>query len=1039
MSLISLDYIGQLPSIVFHEFSNPSILHLLVSHGAYVTVYDITHGRLVCKHDISTLAGHITRDTISSLYIYNDILYVSAYRYVYLFDIHDINQFMYITSLQHNQMVLTVSVIDSACSKCQLNIYILIGLANNTVYEYMYNTQVHQVQLSCIYECLDETLLYCMNIHTNRCKCELFIFSGTVFNDILYWKLQNNTSNCIAYDNISVYQCGVILELNDRTGSTFNLSARTVSSHQLQLASVSDDRAARLWLIDTKKNTYTLQHILRKHTARIFRCLITGDNTLITGGEDNLVCVWSVNTGELIQSYNDQNGAIWSIAYNDTRKLVAVGCGDNTIRLHTPNTKSMDTTMIDAQHKIRTICMNNTADILYIATNEHTVLQQYTRNNKPPRAIYRATDTAPITRITTNSNNTFLAIGTQLGTITLLSINSQTNDYTTISIDSRHKSSIQLLQFVNWDQSSNLPVTQLISTDAVGCICIWSINETTNNAAVIFDTFKLPVKAKITAACTAIIDQHNLLILGDSRGSVYLYYCIVIDPPILAYNRIQHIHGVQQVEYITLHNNHIYSCGRDGQVIQYTIIHTTQHCSDNWVRSHNSNSTQSTNTLQLIQTRTYSTEHINTIEYIWWNSLNQMCIAGYYGNQSVTYNVDNSCVINTIRSGGPNKIHQFIVDRNNECSVLMIANHTSVTLYKSSNTTQSMRLGCAHHSKQVNCIKFIPCNITLFVSASEDNTIKLFTVDNIGAVQCLHTIQAHTQAVKCMSVAQHSINQYIIWSGGSQCELHATMVDSSDEVTINCISLLINARHTASTEYHNTDLRYTALCSFTHTQSAAAAVEHYVIAGDSAGQLQLMLFHISVAQYTNNCIYTSTSNHSKYCILSLAHVLYNNDHIVVAGNTDGKLYIYRYDNKQLNLLNVLPVHQSGVNDITITLVNDSLHIITCGDDQSITCCTLNNSSTVDSQWIVHTVFNAHYSNIRSVSSYNNLIVTCAYDQHLIIWNIINNQLIQLSDDIIELPDVQSIDINHKNTIVIAGHGLQLCKYNTISSINHNHI
>ncbi|XP_076278928.1 trafficking protein particle complex subunit 31 isoform X2 [Lasioglossum baleicum] len=109
------------------------------------------------------------------------------------------------------------------------------------------------------------------------------------------------------------------------------------------ICSTSDDRTIRLWTINCsdKENEndinwreakITLTRTMFGHTARIWRSIIRNE-TLITIGEDSLMCIWSLN-GKLLHKICAHHGAaIWSIDTSADDKYVFTGGADGAVHI----------------------------------------------------------------------------------------------------------------------------------------------------------------------------------------------------------------------------------------------------------------------------------------------------------------------------------------------------------------------------------------------------------------------------------------------------------------------------------------------------------------------------------------------------------------------------------------------------------------------------------------------------------------------------------------------------------------------------------
>lgn len=115
------------------------------------------------------------------------------------------------------------------------------------------------------------------------------------------------------------------------------------------IAATSDDRSVRVWrvLFKNKENHANLQTYIEQksawlsccieeifcsfgHSARVWRCMFFKDQTLLTCGEDSMICHWS-SKGSLLSSWFAHTASsIWSLACYETK--VFSGASDGAVK-----------------------------------------------------------------------------------------------------------------------------------------------------------------------------------------------------------------------------------------------------------------------------------------------------------------------------------------------------------------------------------------------------------------------------------------------------------------------------------------------------------------------------------------------------------------------------------------------------------------------------------------------------------------------------------------------------------------------------------
>lgn len=129
---------------------------------------------------------------------------------------------------------------------------------------------------------------------------ELFLASGTVFNQILLWKVQGNKdeqNKTLVLERLTGHE-GVIFSINFNKQGTL-------------LSSVSDDRSIRLWRV-TNLSTFESNGcvepllVVYGHSARVWDCKLL-DTCFVSIGEDLVCNVWSYD-GKIVKVYKGHTG-----------------------------------------------------------------------------------------------------------------------------------------------------------------------------------------------------------------------------------------------------------------------------------------------------------------------------------------------------------------------------------------------------------------------------------------------------------------------------------------------------------------------------------------------------------------------------------------------------------------------------------------------------------------------------------------------------------------------------------------------------------
>jgi WD40 repeat protein len=163
--------------------------------------------------------------------------------------------------------------------------------------------------------------------HTRK---DLVLASGTVFNDIYLWKVEDGQ---------------VFRELKGHEGVIFSIRFNHDAS---RIISASDDRTVRVWGSDDAPL------ILFGHTARVWDCMFV-DGYIVSISEDSTCRVWN-EEGDCVTCWEGHAGKnIWSCAVDPEHKTVATGGQDSGILLW--SMRSIENNKVDAKDDLNTFVL----------------------------------------------------------------------------------------------------------------------------------------------------------------------------------------------------------------------------------------------------------------------------------------------------------------------------------------------------------------------------------------------------------------------------------------------------------------------------------------------------------------------------------------------------------------------------------------------------------------------------------------------------------------------------------------------------------
>ncbi|XP_073147643.1 uncharacterized protein [Henckelia pumila] len=237
---------------------------------------------------------------------------------------------------------------DSATSSTE-TCYLAVGCSDNSLHLW----DILRVNMLSEVECSERCLLYSMRMMGNEIE-SLLIASGTIFNEIIVWKVVCKKYATIHGDSAKdlaridedflihgvEYEDYLVSRLIGHEGSIFRLAW---FSNGLKLVSVSDDRSARIWEIQAEKGPLGFSSVqngvnqsgglvLFGHNARIWDCCIF-DSLIITVGEDCTCRVWDHDGRELNVIKEHTGRGVWRCLYDASSSILVTAGFDSAIKV----------------------------------------------------------------------------------------------------------------------------------------------------------------------------------------------------------------------------------------------------------------------------------------------------------------------------------------------------------------------------------------------------------------------------------------------------------------------------------------------------------------------------------------------------------------------------------------------------------------------------------------------------------------------------------------------------------------------------------
>ncbi|KAI4319911.1 hypothetical protein MLD38_033452 [Melastoma candidum] len=653
-------YLGEISALCFLRLPSPAPFPLLLAgSGSSVTAYDVEQGVVVGRfrvfdgirvHGISCRRSAKSDGDGGSLDDrFEFMVAVYGEKRVKLFDlsarvmggkepakVFEIDMVLISTLPRFWHWVLDVSFLKhegSLLGEGDAGILIAVGCTDNSV-------RLWSVENSCIVlevSSPESCLLYSMRLWGENID-DLRIASGTIFNEILVWKVVSQLDSLPLVSitgekgsmcplngtrrQIMHYDATHICKLVGHEGSIYRIAWSCDGS---KLITVSDDRSARIWVIDcTRECSFTTGESRRLfgHSARVWDCFIY-DNVIITAGEDCSCRVWGEDGKQLRIMKEHIGRGIWRCLYDPVSSILVTGGFDSSIKVYRlPATLGpageVDNTISDQDHGTELFSMVlpsssgmklvdskseyvrclyfSREDVLYVATN-HGYLY-HVKLSKPDDVTWselvRVSHEVPIICIdllaqmsseSTTGHEDWVAVGDGKGKVTIVRVVTTTGSVKVESTFSWMAEMDRQLLGVFW--CGSLGPRFLFTANPRGALKLWAFDEPLQSLASdarigrCFDVFLLAEftsSLKVRLMCLDASLEEEVLVCGDLRGNLTVYplsrgllleKSAKSDVGIFPINHFKGAHGISAISNISIASVcssriEIHSTGADG-------------------------------------------------------------------------------------------------------------------------------------------------------------------------------------------------------------------------------------------------------------------------------------------------------------------------------------------------------------------------------------------------------------------------------------------------------------------------------------------
>ncbi|MCT7973012.1 NACHT and WD repeat domain-containing protein, partial [Laspinema olomoucense] len=183
------------------------------------------------------------------------------------------------------------------------------------------------------------------------------------------------------------------------------------------LASGGDDNTIKLWNVETWEEIYTLPG----HQDSVWSIAFSPDGkTLASGSKDKTIKLWNVETWEEIHTLPGHQNSVWSIAFSPDGKTLASGSEDKTIKLWNVETRKEIQPLTGHQESVNSIAFSPDGKTLASGSEDKTIKlwNVETRKEIQPLTGYEGT----INSIAFSPDGKTLASGSKDNTIKLWNV-----------------------------------------------------------------------------------------------------------------------------------------------------------------------------------------------------------------------------------------------------------------------------------------------------------------------------------------------------------------------------------------------------------------------------------------------------------------------------------------------------------------------------------------------------------------------------------------------------------------------------------------
>ncbi|XP_076663163.1 trafficking protein particle complex subunit 31 isoform X1 [Andrena cerasifolii] len=795
--------------------------------------------------------------------------------------------------------------------------------------------------------CEEKCILYAGSILVKKNE-DLVILSGTVFQEILIWEVTRTSRSETA---------PILHRLKGHNGVIFSVVYDPLTH---LICSTSDDRTVRLWAVNHGENEGTdnaswkrakikLIRTLFGHAARVWRSVIR-NGTLITIGEDSLMCTWSLD-GKLLNKICAHHGAaIWSIDVSEDNKNAFTGGADGAVYAWSLANDCIQRNVLLPKTQEFTlpkyVCCLSNGDFLIFNEDGHVFVCN--RSHDVPIELVYLERYSTYCVMEVSFCRSYVCFASRDGYLTIYKATDGSNDRRLQQVVEEKIMESRIFS-IQWLQDN-----KLIACGSTGALKI--ITFSMDGSVTVRSTCLLPPSRE--RWLTAAVLYEGLLVCGDRAGNMHVFELresVLRDPanvtemdhrPIQTFAKI---HGKIGIQHFLVLGSKLMSAGRDGMLRFYEI------------------SKQETTKLHALHKEKMPMDWISGSL----KTSDDTFVLGFKEVQFIIYSLLHHRTVTRIPCGGGHRSWDcMIIDES--ITFLYIRNKQVHASDFSLSSIKSPVLLNGFHTKEIYCMNPISKigDDDICVSGGEDGTLRIACVSsdslkNHCSFRTLGIFDGHISSIKSiasLNLRSNFSRKHLVFSGGGRAQIKVWEIDIKNrervlqDADISCCDvtshMLYGFDRNRKKQSHNQsyvmqpETRYMDIEIYRDTKSL-----HYVLlfVACADGFVRIFLYDVDTK-------HISLKVHAKCgdrCVAKISILAHEDRVIALTMSTDGigrfvdftetvskilsevESEAQEYRDFADAFLDKFSLHQSGINSYDVRTIRKDEYLLATGGDDNL--------------------------------------------------------------------------------------------------------